>query len=214
MTHVSLCHNRRVGIRERRRDEQRERIASAATALFDERGYAAVTVDDVAEAADVTRRTVHRYFPQKVDLAFARAESTMDLVDVLVGGDSPPGPLGEQVVAGLRRLAEVWSFPRDEATAFARLVAGSEELQGRDLAKRKAVTSRLQDVLAERRPDADAMERRVWAAIAVDLFFLAFDAWLRDGDTLAVQMEVVLAAAARSGPFAVPSAGGERGSAG
>jgi AcrR family transcriptional regulator len=55
---------------ERRRDETRTAIADAAVRLFIERGFAETTMDDVADAAGVSRRTAYRHFPTKDDLVF------------------------------------------------------------------------------------------------------------------------------------------------
>jgi AcrR family transcriptional regulator len=54
--------------------ETRQRISDVATALFLERGFEAVTLDDVAAAAKVSRMTVCNYFPRKEDLMFDRQE--------------------------------------------------------------------------------------------------------------------------------------------
>ena len=51
--------------RERRRNEIRERIFSAALRLFAERGYLETTVEDITEAADVGKGTFFNYFPTK-----------------------------------------------------------------------------------------------------------------------------------------------------
>jgi AcrR family transcriptional regulator len=48
----------------------REAIVAAAIDLFDRRGFDATTVDDIAEAAEVSRRTVFRYFRAKEDILF------------------------------------------------------------------------------------------------------------------------------------------------
>ncbi len=53
------------GRRERRRVETREKIFRAALGLFAERGLAAVTVEDITEAADVGKGTFFNYFPSK-----------------------------------------------------------------------------------------------------------------------------------------------------
>jgi AcrR family transcriptional regulator len=55
---------------ERRHEETRAAIADAAVALFAERGFAETTMDDVAMAAGVSRRTAYRHFPSKDDLVF------------------------------------------------------------------------------------------------------------------------------------------------
>ena len=55
---------------ERRHEQTRAAIADAAVALFGERGFAETTMDDVADAAGVSRRTAYRHFPSKDDLVF------------------------------------------------------------------------------------------------------------------------------------------------
>jgi AcrR family transcriptional regulator len=60
------------GLRERKKRQTREAISRAAAELFSARGFDAVTVDDVAQAADVSRQTVFNYFPSKEQMVFDR----------------------------------------------------------------------------------------------------------------------------------------------
>src|SRR5881275_1648549 len=63
-----------TGLRQRKKQQTREAIAQTARRLFLEHGFDAVTVDDVARAADVSRKTVFNYFPTKEDLFYGRME--------------------------------------------------------------------------------------------------------------------------------------------
>jgi AcrR family transcriptional regulator len=58
------------GRRERKKAQTRALIAETAARLFLERGFDAVTVKDVADAADVSPTTVFTHFPRKEDLVF------------------------------------------------------------------------------------------------------------------------------------------------
>ena len=58
----------RVTLRERKKASTRERILAAACELFERRGIAAVTVEEIAAAAEVGKGTVYNYFAAKEDI--------------------------------------------------------------------------------------------------------------------------------------------------
>src|SRR5436190_16376375 len=64
-----------LGLRERKKRQTRELIAQQARRLFGERGFEAVTVAEVARAADVSEATVFNYFPTKEDLFYSDLEA-------------------------------------------------------------------------------------------------------------------------------------------
>jgi AcrR family transcriptional regulator len=75
-----------TGLRERSKARRRAAIIRAAYELFAERGYDATTVADIAEAAEVSPRTVAMYFPAKQDIALSRfTDGVAGLIDAIRG---------------------------------------------------------------------------------------------------------------------------------
>ncbi|MGW6460875.1 TetR/AcrR family transcriptional regulator [Streptomyces sp. NPDC055078] len=93
------------GLRERKKRQTRQHISDTATGLFLERGFDAVTVAEVAEAADVSVNTVYNYFATKEDLFLDRGADVVDRLSRWVRGR---GAGESAAVAVLRELrAEV-----------------------------------------------------------------------------------------------------------
>ena len=66
------------GLRERKKAETRQAISDVATRLFEARGFEAVTVAEIAAAANVSAKTVFNYFPAKEDLFFDAEDAVRD----------------------------------------------------------------------------------------------------------------------------------------
>lgn len=67
----TVLRNKPAGRREQKREATREHIIAAAAALFTERDYDSVTVEEIAERADVVRGTFYFHFPAKEDVGRA-----------------------------------------------------------------------------------------------------------------------------------------------
>lgn len=78
-----------TGLRERKKLQTRQHIAHTALRLFAERGFDAVTVDEVARAAEVSKKTVFNYFPTKEDLVFGQADEREAMLVALVRERAP-----------------------------------------------------------------------------------------------------------------------------
>jgi AcrR family transcriptional regulator len=96
-----------VGRRERQRRQIRARILDAALELFTEQGYTGTSVDQIAERADLARRTVFNHFPRKRDMLEAWVADRRALVTArLAEDDARKGPARRRLELQLEALAE------------------------------------------------------------------------------------------------------------
>jgi AcrR family transcriptional regulator len=105
-----------TGIRERKKQQTRLLIADTAAALFSQRGYDAVTVLDVARAADVSEQTVYNYFPTKECLVLDRDAEFEERLGRLVRERTPGStPANALKTEALALVARIGSVPPDRA---------------------------------------------------------------------------------------------------
>jgi AcrR family transcriptional regulator len=169
-----------TGLRERKRQQTRERLTRAAMALFLDRGFEATTLDDIAAAADVSRRSFFHYFASKEDVVFAWQEnSTAALIAALKAR-----PAGESMFAAAENAisAVVRQFKPGEAVAMARLKRDNPALQARDQVKYEKLERALAEALGKRAGHkTEKLETRLVAMIATGVMRIGGELWAADG---------------------------------
>ena len=91
------------GLRERKKHATRTAIHDGAMRLFDARGFAGTTIDQIAEAANVSRATVFSYYPTKEDIVFGEAPQAIEALAAALAG-TPAGSVVPAVREWLRPL--------------------------------------------------------------------------------------------------------------
>ena len=137
-----------AGLRIRKKQRTRQLIADTALALFLKRGFDAVTITEIAEAAEVDAKTIYNYFPSKPDLVYHRLEAfETGLLDAV--RDRKPG---ESILTAFARFAldsQGGLLADDQASkqlrAVTQMISGSETL----LAHEQQVFARFTASLAE-----------------------------------------------------------------
>jgi AcrR family transcriptional regulator len=76
------------GLRERKKALMRQLISDTATLMFLERGFDEVRVSEVAEACDVSEKTIYNYFPTKESLLLDREEGSTNAIRKALGPDA------------------------------------------------------------------------------------------------------------------------------
>ena len=128
-----------AGLRKAQKEMTRRLLLSTALDLFQTKGYAATTIDDIAAAAGTTRVTFYAYFPSRADLMKAligqlnellgRTESpthgstARTLVDIVAGGDAA------KIGPWLRETASNWDTIRPYTKAAFEAAAVDPEIR-------------------------------------------------------------------------------------
>ncbi|MGY2066252.1 TetR/AcrR family transcriptional regulator [Blastococcus sp. SYSU DS0619] len=139
------------GIRERRRQQTRNRIVDAAAELFAERGFDAVSVVEIAQRAGVVEKTVFNHFPVKEGLVFdadpPMRAALLDAVRRRPAGESVSAAAGSFVVAAISLLGTPEAA--DGVAQMAQVIRGSRTLQIREREILGELTGSLADLIAE-----------------------------------------------------------------
>ncbi|QKW09869.1 TetR/AcrR family transcriptional regulator [Streptomyces sp. NA04227] len=114
-------------LRERSKARRREAILTAAYELFAERGFDATSIADIAEAAEVSPRTVTLYFPTKLELATAHFNAFVDRLTAALHAR----PMGQGIIDTLEQWLREQTAPQDEFDVLHdRMLQSNPQLKG------------------------------------------------------------------------------------
>ncbi len=127
--------NQARGLRkDRKMQRTRRHLAEAATRLFDKKGYAATTVDEIADAADYSTSTFFRLFVDKEEVIFYDFVERLDELKVAFARPHP-GNAWLMIRAAFIEFARRWDEEGELAKLRARLFHSEPSLKSRYLAK-------------------------------------------------------------------------------
>ncbi len=166
----------RVG---RRRSTSWEHISDVAIDLFMVRGFDEVSVDDVAAAAGIARRTLFRYYPSKSALPWGDFDAHLDLMRRLLADLDPTVPIRDALRTALLAFNDFDDTDRHRQRM--RLILETEALQAYSMTMYAGwrgvvagfVAGRLQVDQGDLTPQTVA-----WTMLAVSL--AAYEHWLAD----------------------------------
>jgi AcrR family transcriptional regulator len=167
-----------TGLRARKKQQTHDALSQAAITLFLERGFDAVSVADIAAAAEVSKPTLFKYFATKLDLVLHRIADHQHEGARVVQASAAPAveALRDHFLAGLDRRDPVTGLNDDpQVLAYYRLVLSTPALATRVREFMDADERALAEVLGG---DAEAeltaaqvlsihrvLARRNWAAL-------------------------------------------------
>jgi AcrR family transcriptional regulator len=110
-----------TGLQERRHAQTRDGVVAAALALFHDKGFGQVTMEDIARAAGVSRRTVYRRFPTKERIVLEVPKRWLAVWDAAVAERPAARPLDVAEAASLAVARHIDAHRSDVLAAYAAL---------------------------------------------------------------------------------------------
>lgn len=162
----------------RKAENARERFESAAYTLFEEQGYAATTVPEIAAKADLTERTFYRYFADKREVMFWRAgDHQLAITKEITQAQAGLHPLA-MVAHAFEAVAPFIDSHRAIVKLRQHLIFSHSDLQERELMKLHMLASTVEQALRQR--GLSASHARVVAEIGAAIWKVALENWRAD----------------------------------
>jgi AcrR family transcriptional regulator len=169
-----------VGLRERKKQRTRAAIQREAMRLFLKQGYEQTTIEQIAEAADISPSTFFNYFPSKDDVVIS------DDYDPLIVAALAARPRDEPLALAIRRtmtdiLGEILERDRDVILARTRLILSEPDLRARTWEQMESAQNVIRVMIADRLGrDPEDFELRVMAGVLVGGLMAAVQEWVRN----------------------------------
>jgi AcrR family transcriptional regulator len=156
----------------------RERFESAAFSLFGKKGYATTTVPEIAAKAGLTERTFYRYFTDKREVMFWRAEAHQ----ATIANEIARAPAGVHplttVACAFESVAPFIDGHRPLVKLRQRLISTHGDLHERELMKLHMLASAID--LALQQCGVQASLSRIIAEIGSAIWKVALENWCAD----------------------------------
>src|SRR2546423_9530410 len=138
------------GFRERHRKRRAADLEGAALRLFCERGFDAVTIDDIAAAADVSRRTFFRYFASKEDVILSDHPKRLDELEAALDRRPADEPALTALRHAIMSLADTYEEEREHMLRRFSLMTATPALEARSLRLQRNWGTSVTEMLAAR----------------------------------------------------------------
>jgi AcrR family transcriptional regulator len=168
------------GLRERKRRETLQRIAETGLKLFVANGYEETTLDAIAEAAGISRRTIFYYFKSKEEILLAYQSGSVEIIRNAVLQESTDHAPLDAVMNALLKLAS--QYKSDDLIVIDRLLRSTEQLRASKQAKYVQQEQAVFEALCQLWPQAKRRNAlRLVAMVSMGALRLAIDSWAQSG---------------------------------
>jgi len=182
-----MCQNVFMGLRELKKERTRALLHDVAMELFARDGFDHTTVEEIAEACEVSPRTFFRYYATKEELLFVDSQQRCAALLEIVAAQPLDDPPLDVLHHSLHTLALEYEPERARHVTRARVLEGSPSLRADKAEQQRGWEAKLFDELELRNRAAvnplAAHDLRLRVAVSMAAFRTVFDTWLGNPGT-------------------------------
>lgn len=174
-----------VSLRERKKDKTRADLLAAALALFEKQGFAETTINQIADAVDVSPRTLLRYFPTKEDIVVSWVEDGMSVFLSNLADRPTSEPAHDSLRASARAMLAHYQSQAEFYLTIERAIASSSAIRARKLEMSSQLAEQVTELLKERDVSSDASDWQavLYPAVVFSVLRIVIGRWVEnDGD--------------------------------
>ena len=172
-----------LGRRERKKIETRDALVQVALELFEAKGVAATTVEEIADRVNVSPRTFHRYFAAKEDVLFVDAGERLERFRTVLAARPADEPLLDSLAAATATMADSFMADQELERRRLRVIRSNTVLRGLNLRHTDEWNQAISALAAERlgQGPRDALPILL-GACTIGALRTALDRWLESPD--------------------------------
>lgn len=164
-------------LRDRKKDKTRTTLLAVALDLFAKQGFTDTTIAQIAAAAEVSPRTVLRYFPSKEDVVVSWVEDGMAVfLDCMRSRPASETPQ-RSLTASARALVEHYQAHGEFYLAIERVIAVSSAIRARKLEMSAALAEQVTEML-QRRDGVGRWEALLFPPVMFSVIRAAIGEWV------------------------------------
>lgn len=164
-----------------RQEATAHHISVCSQLLTDDRGFDGFTMDDLAEAAGVSRRTLFNYFPGKADAVLGAKQDVPESLIAEFRGGGPHEDLVKDLGVLVHTVLAAKEIDREQMARYRRLLKNNPKLVAVAQERLKVVSEEIVAEILEREgPTFDTQRARVATAVLLALLDTSLDAFVEE----------------------------------
>lgn len=171
-----------MSLRERKKDRTRADLLAAALDLFNKQGFTETTINQIADAVDVSPRTLLRYFPTKEDIVVSWVEDGMSVflssLAERPAGESPHASL----LFSARTMLAHYQSQAEFYLTIERAIAASPAIKARKLDMSARLAEQVTELLKQRHRGSATHDWQVllYPALVFSILRIVIGQWVAD----------------------------------